>query len=54
MSQQFNIKLKIIALMNEPANKDRAVDLLLEAVDMTEEDFEYENSESASDYLFGK
>ena len=53
MSQQYDVKRAILALMANPEDKEIAAQLLLHAVEQDEEDFEYENDCTPSEYLFG-
>ena len=53
MSQQFEVKKAILELMANPEDKEKAVDLFLHAVNVDEEDFEFENDETPHEYLFG-
>ena len=54
MSQQFEVKKAIIELIKDPQNKDKAVNLFMSAIDIDEEDFEYENDQTPEEYLFGE
>ncbi|CAL9956810.1 hypothetical protein VPHK71_0023 [Vibrio phage K71] len=53
MSKQFDVKRAILKLIENPEDKDAAVEILLHAIDCDEEDFEYENDETPEQYLFG-
>ena len=53
MSKQFDIKRGIKNLMENPEDKDAAVQLLLDAVELSEEEFEFENDVTPEEYLFG-
>jgi hypothetical protein len=53
MSKQYDVKRRILKLIENPEDKELAAELLLEAIDSDEEDFEYENGETAEEYLFG-
>ena len=53
MSLQFDVKRGINKLIENPEDKEVAVQLLLDAIEMSEEDFEYENGETPGEYLFG-
>lgn len=53
MSKQYDIKQHILYLMDNPEDKECAEQLLLDALEISEEDFEYENDETIDQYLFG-
>lgn len=53
MSQQYQVKKAILELMSNPEDKEKAVELFMHAIDVDEEDFEYENDATPHEYLFG-
>ena len=53
MSKQYDVKTKILKLIENPEDKELAAELLLDAIDSDSEDFELENDETAEEYLFG-
>ena len=54
MSKQFDIKNHILHLMENPTDKECAEQLLLDAIDSCDEDFEMDNDETVGQYLFGE
>lgn len=54
MSQQYDVKKAILALMKDPQNQEKAIELFMHATEWEEEDFEYEHEQTIGEYLFGQ
>ena len=52
MSQQYDVKRLILKLIGDTADKKIAASLFLEAIGLDPEDFEFDNDQTAEQYLF--
>ena len=54
MSKQFDVKREILNLIENPTDRNIAVNLLLLAIDCDEDEFEFEESITPHEYIFGE
>lgn len=52
MSKQYDIKRNIMKLIENPQDREAAVQILLDATNTCYEDFQYDNGETPEQYLF--